>query len=91
MDVDAILQKIYEYLATYWLQVVAAIVILVVGRWVAKLISKLIAKAMKRAKVDETLTSFVEHLSYIAMLAFVAIAAINKLGRFKIVALCAIE
>ena len=80
MDVDAILQKIYEYLATYWLQVVAAIIILVVGRWIAKLISKLIAKAMKRAKVDETLTSFVEHLSYIAMLAFVVIAAINKLG-----------
>jgi small conductance mechanosensitive channel len=80
MDVQAILQKIYEYLATYWLQVVAAIVIFIVGRWLAKLISKLIGRAMKRAKVDDTLTSFVEHLSYTAMLVFVVIAAINKLG-----------
>jgi small conductance mechanosensitive channel len=80
MDIEAILQKIYEYLATYWLQVVAAIVIFIVGRWLAKLISKLIGKAMKRAKVDDTLTSFVEHLAYIAMMVFVVIAAINKLG-----------
>ena len=80
MDVDAILQKIYEYLATYWLQVIGAIVILVVGRWLAKLISKLIAKAMKRAKTDDTLTNFVKNLSYIALLVFVVIAAMNKLG-----------
>jgi len=80
MDVDAILQKIYEYLATYWLQVIAAIVILVVGRWLAKLISKLIAKAMKRAKIDDILTNFVKNLSYVALLVFVVIAAMNKLG-----------
>lgn len=80
MNMDAILQKIYEYLATYWLQVVAAVVIFIVGRWLAKLLSKLVAKAMKKARVDDTLTNFVENLSYIAMLVFVVIAAINKLG-----------
>ena len=80
MDMEAILQKIYEYLATYWLQVIAAIVIFVVGRWLAKLISKLVARAMKKARVDDTLTNFVEHLSYVALLVFVIIAAINKLG-----------
>ena len=80
MDMDAILQRIYEYLATYWLQVVGAIVILVVGRWLAKLISKLIAKAMTRAKVDETLANFARSLSYIALLVLVVIAALDKLG-----------
>jgi small conductance mechanosensitive channel len=80
MDWKAILQTISEYLATYWLQVVGAIVILVVGRWLAKLISNLIGKAMKKAHVDDTLTNFVVHLSYIAMLVFVVIAAMHKLG-----------
>jgi small conductance mechanosensitive channel len=80
MDIEAIWTRIYEYLATYWLQVVGAIVIFVVGRWLAGLISRLVGRAMKRAKVDETLTSFVQNLCHIALLVFVVIAAINKLG-----------
>jgi small conductance mechanosensitive channel len=79
-DMNAILTKIYEYLATYWLQVVAAVVIFVVGRWLAKVISNLIAGAMTKAKVEPTLTSFVKNLCHIALLAFVIIAALKKLG-----------
>jgi small conductance mechanosensitive channel len=77
---EEILTKIYEYLATYWLQVVAAIVIFVVGRWLAKVISKLVARAMTKAKIDPTLTNFVQNLCQIALLAFVIIAALKKLG-----------
>ena len=77
---EEILQRIYEYLATYGLQVVAALVILVVGRWLAKLISMLVAKAMRRANVDKILISFAQNLCYIALLVFVVIAAISKLG-----------
>lgn len=77
---DAFLTKIYEYMATYWLQVVGAIIIFVVGRWLAKVISNLIAKAMTKAKVDATLTSFVKHLCHIGLLVFVVIAALQKLG-----------
>ena len=80
MNIEGILNKIYEYLATYWLQVVAAVVIFVVGRWLAKLISKLIGKALTKARVDETLTSFVQNLCHIALLVFVVIAAMSKLG-----------
>lgn len=80
MDMDAILQTIYEYLATYWLQVVAAIIIFVVGRWLAKLISKLVARALTKAKVEPTLTNFVKNLCHIALLTFVIIAALKKLG-----------
>jgi len=79
-DMEAILNKIIEFLATYWLQVVAAIVIFVVGRWLAKVISNLVAKAMSKAKVDPTLTNFVKNLCHIALLAFVVIASLKKLG-----------
>ena len=79
-DIEAILNTIYAYLAKYWLQVVGAIVIFVVGRWVAKVISKLVGKAMLKAKVDETLTSFAQNLVHVALLVFVVIAAISNLG-----------
>ena len=79
IDVKAILNPIIVFLSMYWLKVVAAIVIFVVGRWLAKVISKLVAKAMTKAKVDETLTSFVTNLCHIALLAFVIIAALKKL------------
>ena len=77
---DKIADKINEFVATYWLQVLAAVIIFIVGRWLAKVISRLVAKAMIKAKIDPTLTSFVQHLCHIALLAFVIIAALKKLG-----------
>jgi small conductance mechanosensitive channel len=73
-------QKTYEYLTINGLQVLAAILIFIVGRWLAKIISKLIGKAMIKAKVEATLVSFIQNLSYVAMLIFVVIAVLAKLG-----------
>jgi small conductance mechanosensitive channel len=75
-----IAQKIYEFVGTYWLQVLSAVLIFVIGRWLAKMLSNLVAKAMTKAKVDPTLISFVKHLCNIALLTFVIIAALKKLG-----------
>ena len=77
---ENVLEKIYEYLATYGLKVLAAIIIFVVGRWLAKRISKLVGKGMTRAKVDIMLVKFVENLSYISLLVFVVIAAMSAVG-----------
>lgn len=77
---EQVLNIIYVYLTTYGLKIVAALVIFVVGRWVAKLISNLVKKAMVKANVDATLAGFTQNLCYIAMLAFVVIAALEKLG-----------
>ena len=40
-----IIDKIYEYIAEYGLKVVGAILIFIVGRWIAKLLSNLVEKA----------------------------------------------
>ena len=68
------------FLAAYWLKIVGAIIILVIGWWLAKVISKLVGKAMTKAKVDPTLTSFIQHMCEIAILIYVVIATLNKLG-----------
>lgn len=80
LDFSKMLNTIYELLTVYGLRVIAAIVIFIAGRWVALGVSKLIKRIMLRGKVDETLVSFVWHLSYVALLAFVVIAALNQLG-----------
>lgn len=82
MDInsEAILQKVYEVLAEYGLKILAAIAILIIGRYVAKLLSKLVSKGMERAGIENTLVSFTEHLLYIAALAFVVITTLATLG-----------
>ena len=75
-----ILDKVYAYLASYGLNVVAAILIFVIGKWLARVISSLIEKFMVRAKVEKTLASFVKYITYIGLLIFVIIATLNKLG-----------
>jgi len=58
----------------------AAILIFLIGRKVAKWISVIIAKAMARAKVEQILVSFVQHLTYFGLVVFVIIAALDRVG-----------
>jgi small conductance mechanosensitive channel len=77
---DEFFQKLPEYLATYGLRLVAAVVIFVVGKWAVGLIARLIEKLMLKSNMDVTLAKFLRKLLYFLLLAFVVIAAIDKLG-----------
>ena len=80
MDMSNLLAKVYELLTVYGMRVIAAIVIFIVGRWVAKGVAKLLRRVMTKSGTDETLVKFVGNMVYIALLAFVIIAALNQLG-----------
>lgn len=75
-----ILNNIYGYLLTYGLQVFAAILIFLVGKFVAKLVARVVENLMLKAKVEKTITNFVRNILYFALLLFVIIASLNKLG-----------
>jgi len=77
---ENILDKAYEYLITYGMSVVAAVLIFVIGKLVARLVSKIIENLLIKAKVEKTLASFVKHISYFGLLIFVVIAALSKIG-----------
>ncbi|MCK5173787.1 MAG: mechanosensitive ion channel [Planctomycetes bacterium] len=77
---DAILQKMYEYLAENGMMVLHALVIFVIGRWVAKVVAQLVEKVLLKSRVDKTLAKFTRNLTQISLLAFVVIAALSKLG-----------
>ncbi|MCJ8500078.1 mechanosensitive ion channel [Desulfatitalea sp. M08but] len=75
-----VLETVWELVVIYGLKVLAAIVILIVGRWVSMAVRKLVRRLMARAEIDETIVSFVGNLVYVALLAFVVIAALSQLG-----------
>ena len=77
---EGILSKLQEWIMLYGVNVVGAIVILIIGRWAAMVIRALVRKVLRRNRVDETLISFAASLTYAAVLAFVVIAALAKLG-----------
>jgi small conductance mechanosensitive channel len=80
MDVNQILERVWELVTIYGLKVIAAIAIFVIGRWVAKAVAGMIRKMMRNAEVDQTLRRFVANMAYIALLAFVVLAALGQLG-----------
>jgi small conductance mechanosensitive channel len=73
-------EKALEYLALYGFNVLAALLIFIVGRFVADIVSKIIEKAVVRSSKDITLANFVKHISYIGLLILFIIAAVSKLG-----------
>ena len=74
------LDKFYSYLLTYGLNLIAAIAIFIIGKWLSRLISRIIEKLMLKANIEKSLASFVKNISYALLLVFVAIAALNKIG-----------
>jgi small conductance mechanosensitive channel len=69
-----------EMLTKFGLKIIAAILIFVIGRWVARLIQKVLEKTMQKAKADPVLIPFTVNLVYTAILVFVVIAALGQLG-----------
>ena len=72
--------KVWGLLTIYGLKVIAAVVVFVVGRWVAKGLTKFAEKVMNKRQVDPTIVSFVANMTYVALLVFVVLAALGQLG-----------
>ena len=72
--------KIYGYLIQYGMNLIAAVLIFVIGKWAARLVSNILEGVLLKSKVEKTLATFGKNIVYFTMLTFVAIAALNKLG-----------
>jgi small conductance mechanosensitive channel len=78
--VEQVVVKLQEWITLYGLKVVAAVVILILGRIAAIAIRSLVKRVLKKSRVDETLVAFATSVSYVAAMAFVIIAALGQLG-----------
>lgn len=68
------------YAVEYGTALISAIVIFMVGKWLAKAISNILRKVMTKNNLDTTIVSFVSNIIYYALFAMVCISAIGALG-----------
>ncbi|MCX5708777.1 MAG: mechanosensitive ion channel [Candidatus Omnitrophica bacterium] len=71
---------ILGYLALYGMKVVAAILIVIIGKWCARMLAQLLENMMVKSKINPTLSSFTKNIAYFGLLIFVIVAALEKLG-----------
>jgi small conductance mechanosensitive channel len=74
------MEKIWELLTIYGLKVLAAIAILIIGKWVSKIFKSVVGKTLSRREVDETIISFVSSMTYYILLVVFVLAALSQLG-----------
>ena len=80
MEELALPENLPETLVDIGVNVVAAIAILLVGRWIARRAVDFGGRVMTRRGFDPTVGGFVVNIAYIVLLALVVIAALSRLG-----------
>ncbi len=78
------LQNVYtlitEFLVQYSFRLVGALLIFLLGLWIAAKVSNLVTRQFEKHHIDVTLSSFVSNLVRILIIIMVAIIALGKLG-----------
>ena len=69
-----------EYLIPFGIKLVAAIVVLLLGRWIIKLIKKWMANGLMSRHADATLHSFLSNLVSVVLYFFLIMAIVGILG-----------
>lgn len=80
MDFQEYIGQAQTYASEYSLKIIAALLIFLIGKWIAKRLSHVIRMMMLKAKVDLTLSEFTESLVFFTLLAMVILASLNALG-----------
>ncbi len=78
------LDVVQVWLATeglvFGVRLLGALLIFVVGKWVARFVSGLISAALTRAKTDATLNRFLTRIAYTLLLVVVVMSALDMIG-----------
>ena len=74
------MQTAQAMLTEFGFKIVAAILIFVVGRWIAKMVQNGLERGMLKAHVDPVLVTFTVNMTFAALMVFVVLAALGQLG-----------
>lgn len=82
MNFDELTQAdlIDVYLLPWGIRIVTALLIFIIGRWLAKVIVRASEGLMTRARLDSILIKFVNNIVYMLLIAVVVLAALEQLG-----------
>lgn len=73
-------ENLQTLVVTYGLNLLWAVVILLIGWWLARLLSRLLKNSLGKAQIEPGLISFLGHLTYYGLLIFAIMAALARLG-----------
>jgi small conductance mechanosensitive channel len=73
-------ENLIAFVSTWGLQVIGALAVLLIGRWLAGRLRRLTSRSLERAKVDASLVPFLASLVYYLSLTVVVIAVLNLFG-----------
>ena len=79
-NMDSIVSTLIGWLTLYGVKIIAALVIFVIGKWVARKLGDVTEKLMVTREVDAALVNFTSSLVYYALLVIVVIAALGQIG-----------
>ena len=77
---EELTQDVMTLLSTWGLQVIGAIAVLFIGRWIAGMVRRGIARALERSGSDATLIPFASGLAYYVVIAITVIAVLGLFG-----------
>ncbi|QSX33423.1 mechanosensitive ion channel family protein [Shewanella avicenniae] len=79
-QLQQVYQVVVEFLVNYSFQIIGALIIFLLGLWVANKVATLVRKQMDSHDIDVTLTSFVSNLVRLIVIIMVAVICLGKLG-----------
>lgn len=79
-NAEQLVAQVQELLTVYGLKVIAALAILFFGRIAAKWGRRIVERLLQRGSTDKIVIGFVGSIVYIALMAFVVLAALGQLG-----------
>lgn len=74
------LETFVQTVTGWGMQLISAILIFIIGRWLVGKLANLLERGMFRAGTDPTLVGFFRNIAYFGLLTMVVIAAINQMG-----------
>jgi small conductance mechanosensitive channel len=77
LSIDTVINS---YIIPWGTKILLALLVFMVGRWIAKLLTKALERVMTKGKVEQMLVSFLGNITYTALLAVVVLAALEQLG-----------
>ncbi len=80
MDIETISEQIGSFITNYAWNILGALLIFFIGRWVARKLVSLLGKILARQKIDETLIRFLDNIAYYSLMVVVLMATADRLG-----------
>jgi len=80
VTLESLWDSLVQLAMTYGLKIIGAIIILLVGRWLAKYAKRYTLRALDKMAVDEALKKFSGSLAYYGVIIIAIIGALNTLG-----------